>query len=236
MKPGKSLYEELGLGVNATAEDIKTAYERLLEHLTSSTNGLTRDEAGRRLALVNQAYWVLSNDASRADYDSSLGDGDAKIKFAVEIREERWSVQKTLLVIIGGVIAFSMVTQILLALYYGYRTKQYIEGAANVADTQTQSEIETTKREREERRLAEQERLEERERQEIQRKQDRELEENRRYAAQVSHDLHSAEERAAREAEQEQRRAEREERARDEAEKRRIREQQYTWQRELRRH
>lgn len=234
--PEDNFYEELGLGVNATAEDIETAYKRLLEHLASSASGLSRDEAGRRLALVNQAYRVLSNDARRADYDSSLGSGDSKIKFAVEIHEERWSVQKVLLVIIGGVIAFSMVTQILLALYYGYRTKQYIEGSANVAETRTQSEIDAAKREREKRRLAEEERLEERERQEIQRKQDRELEENRRYAAQVSSELHNEEERARRETEQERRRAERDEKAREEAEKRRIREQEYTWQRELRRY
>lgn len=239
----KSFYEELELDVSASAQDIQVAYERLLSLLTSGQHGLTQEEAGRQINRLNHAYWTLSDPTRRAGYDTALASPDDEIQFAVEIRETRWTPQKILLIVIGSLIAIGMAIQISFTLYSYYRAKQIMENQESFAEARHQSEFaqaqvqaEERSRQAEERRLAEEERRIEHERQETERRQARELEENRRYAAQVSSDLHRAEERAQREAEYEQRRAEQEERMRQEAEKRRLEQQKYMWQQQLRRY
>lgn len=239
MKTRKNYYEELGLAVSASAEDIQAAYERLLSHLTSGSHGLTQEEAGWRINRLNQAYWTLSDQARRAGYDVALASPDDDIQFAVEIREARWTPQKILLIVIGSLVALGMAIQIIFTLYSHYRARQFIESQSSYAATRNQDEStearnEEHRRQAEENRIAAEERRLERERQEIERRQQRELEDNRRYAAQVSSDLHRAEEQAKREAEREQRRTEQEERMREEAERRRIEQQKRVWQQQLR--
>lgn len=241
MKIRKSFYEDLGLGVSASAEDIQAAYERLLRHLTSREHGLTQEKAARQINLINHAYWTLSDHVRRAGYDAALASPNDDIQFAIEIREARWTPQKTLLIVIGSLIAIGLAMQIAFTLYSYYRARQIMEDPANFAGARSRSEIAEEQAQAEERRrladenrLAAEERSRERERQEAERRQERELEENRRYAAQVSSDLRRAEEQAKREAESGQRRAEQEERTRQEAERRRIEQQKYMWQQQLR--
>lgn len=239
MKTRKNFYDELELAVSASVEDIQAAYERLLSHLTSGKHGLTQAEAGRRINCLNQAYWTLSDQTRRAGYDVALASADDDIHFAVEIREARWTPQKILLIVIGSLIAIGMAIQIVFALYSHYRARQIMESQEIYAVTHNRDEFDAARneerqRQAEENRLAAEERRQERERQEIERRQARELEENRRYAAQVSNDLYRAEEKAKREAENEQRRAEQEERMRQEAEQRRIEQQKRMWQQQLR--
>lgn len=235
----KNFYEELELDVHASADDIQTAYERLLSYLTSGGHELSQEEAARQISRLNHAYWILSDQARRAGYDAAFASPDGDIQFAVEIRDTRWTPQKILLIIIGSLIALGMAIQITFTLYSYYRARQVMENQESFAATSNRNEFAEAREEErrnkaEEYRLAEEERRQERERQEIERRQERELEENRRYAAQVSNDLHRAEERAKREAENEQRRAEQEERMRQEAERRRIEQQKYQWQQQLR--
>lgn len=241
MKTRKSFYDELELGVSASAEDIQAAYECLLRHLTAREHGLTEEKAARQINLLNHAYWTLSDPSRRAGYDAALASSDGDIRFAIEIREARWTPQKIMLIVIGSLIAISLAMQIVFTLYSYYRARQLMENPANFAvarsrseNAEEQAQAETRRRLAEESRLAAEERSRERERQEAERRQECELEENRRYAAQVSSDLRRAEEQAKREAESERRRAEQEERARQEAERRRIEQQKYLWQQQLR--
>lgn len=224
-------YETLELGVSASADDIQTAYERLLNRLTSPAYGLDRGEAGRRLAVVNQAYWILSDQARRNGYDAMLVSRNDPVQFSVEVREERWTLQKVLFTLIGGTIALGLVSQIVIMLYLGYLSRYGIEDGV-----QTQKSPETIRAQEE---AAEEKRLDaEAYKQELDRrnaasKSEREREENRRYADQVSSNLRAAEEQAKREAERERQRAEQDERARAEEERRRIQDQKRDWQREL---
>ncbi|MDP2828094.1 MAG: DnaJ domain-containing protein [Sulfuricellaceae bacterium] len=236
MIPSNNHYETLELGVSASTCDIQAAYDRLLTHLTSPTNGLAWNEAARRLAIVNQAYWVLSDQTRRTGYDATLSPHDAPVRFAVEVREERWTLQKILFTVIGGTIALGLVSQILLMLYIGYVSRYGTENTGQAADKRSAEEIQVDKQQAEEKQLADEARRQERERQETERNKLRELDESRRYADQVSRELRHAEEQARYESEAERRRAAQEERAREEEERRRILDQKYNWQRELGRH
>ncbi|MBZ0104309.1 MAG: DnaJ domain-containing protein [Sulfuricella denitrificans] len=241
MKKQQNYYEELELDISASEEDIQTAYDRLLSHLTSGKHGLTQEEAGRKIYQLNHAYWTLSDHARRAGYDTALASSDNDIRFAVEIREARWTPQKILLIVIGGLIAIGMAIQIALTFYSHYRARQIMENQERLVETRQWDELaearqEERRRQAEEYRLAAEERRQEQQRQEIERRQERELEENRRYAAQVSGDLHRAEEQAKREEDNLQRRAAQEERMKQETERRRIEQQKYQWQQQLRRY
>lgn len=241
MNTRKTFYEVLELDVSASTQDIQAAYERLLSHLTSGGHGLTQEEAGRQINRLNHAYWTLSDPARRAGYDTAFATSGDDIKFAVEIREARWTPQKILLIVIGSLIALGMAIQIGFTLYSHYRAKQIMENQERFVETRQRDELaeaqrEERRRQAEEYRLAAEERRQERERQETERRQERELEENRRYAAQVSSDLRRAEEQAKREEESLQRREAQEERMRQEAERRRIEQQKYQWQQQLRRY
>lgn len=234
-------YDELGVAANAAQDEIQPAYERLLRHLSSGEHGLPQDEARRRIERLNQAYWMLSERARRAGYDAMLASNDGSIQLAVEIREPRWTPQKILLIVIGGLIAAGLALQIIFSLYSWHRARQIMEDPSGFMERRSPEEIaaeqereEKRAREAEEQRLAAEERRLEYERKEAERKRERELEENRRYADQVSRDLRRAEEQAKREADAERRRAEQEERARLEAEKRRAEQLQYQWRQQLR--
>ncbi|MGQ9626385.1 MAG: J domain-containing protein [Anaerolineae bacterium] len=68
-------YRIMGLPQNATEEDIKLAYRRLarLYHPDSNPPKFRR-WAEARMRLLNEAYEILSNPQSRAEYDRSLRD------------------------------------------------------------------------------------------------------------------------------------------------------------------
>lgn len=240
-KAQNNFYDILEIDVSASAADIQAAYERLLQHLTSSDHGLPHRQSAERINLLNQAYWTLSDQQRRANYDATLDSPGDEIQFAVEIRETHWTPQKILLVVIGGLIALSLAMQIAFNLYAYYRAKKIMENQASYSIEHNQNRIAEERALAEERReqaelnrLAAEERRLEFERQESLRRQEHELEANRRYADQVARELHYAEERARREEETERRRAEQEERMKQEAERRRIEQQKYLWQQQLR--
>lgn len=241
MKARKNLYEELGLDVSASEEDILAAYERLLQHLSSQEHGLTQANADRKIKRLKHAYWILSDQARRAGYDAALASPSEDVQFTVELRETRWTPQKTLLIVIGSLIAFGLAMQIAFTLYAYFRAARAMDDTTSLIEMRSQREIaedqadaEERRRQAEENRIAAEERRRESERQEAERARERELEENRRYGEQISNNLRRAEEQAQREAETARRRAEQEERARQEAERRRIEQQKYQWRQQLR--
>lgn len=68
----KDYYKVLGLGRDADERDIKSAYRRLvrLHHPDKAQlQGLTKEEAEKKMAAINEAYEVLSDAELKARYD-----------------------------------------------------------------------------------------------------------------------------------------------------------------------
>ncbi|MBM3684477.1 MAG: J domain-containing protein [Actinobacteria bacterium] len=78
-------YETLGVGVGATREEIRAAYRRLarIDHPDrwSGRDPAAAAAAARRMVALNEAWRVLGDPASRADYDARLR-GDAPVRQA----------------------------------------------------------------------------------------------------------------------------------------------------------
>lgn len=68
------LYGILGVPRDASQGEIKKAYYDRSKELHPDHNQ-NDEEASKRFARVNEAYSVLSNDASKREYDSALGSG-----------------------------------------------------------------------------------------------------------------------------------------------------------------
>lgn len=62
-------YERLGIGTDASPAEVREAFRRAVRavHPDRHGEGTTAD-----MASVNQAWWVLSDPARRADYDAAL--------------------------------------------------------------------------------------------------------------------------------------------------------------------
>jgi curved DNA-binding protein len=65
----KDYYAILGVPRNATLEQIKEAYRRLAKEYHPDKN--PSPEAEERFKLINEAYQVLSDPASKSGYDAS---------------------------------------------------------------------------------------------------------------------------------------------------------------------
>jgi hypothetical protein len=248
----KTLYEILGLVPGATDAEIQAAYQHLSQRLESGESRLDHAEASFQLSLLKQAYWTLSDNMRRSAYDATLATPLATPPIEppdLEVRitsKSRLVPARLLVSVIGGLFALGILIQLAFSAMNHNRALRDGNGVS-LADKKvalqdyemtngasSPSEIAAIQIREEEERLKAEERRQEYARKESERKQEQELEESRRYAARVSQDLQSAEERASREAEYARMRGEEEERAKREQEQYRQEEQRRMWQRQLR--
>lgn len=234
-------YEILGVSRAASEPEIEAAYDRLMLQLESHGHGLDAKRLGHRTNLLNQAYWALSDKARRARYDASLAAPDLPLQFSVEVREPRWTSPRAILNIVGRLIVMGLLIQV------GFMAVSfYIARQANNAPTPSEQadilkgydaingKLSPAERAAAEA-LAEQHRQEavaeqtRREREEAMRRQEWELEKDRRYAAEVSGNLHDAEEQQRQKAEEERRRLAQLESEKQEQERNRIERLRETW-------
>lgn len=206
----KTLYEILGVSPNATQSDIQAAFLRLTQQDVSQTSGMDPADADIQIKILKEAYSTLSDNGRRAGYDASLAARTAPARVEVEIKESR-SPQKTLLLVIGSLIAIGMAIQIIFMVLNLNRASRMLAETDNAKKQiqQYEREMGQPKSESaiEEQRLA----AEKRQLDNETRQRERELEESRRYAARVSDERIRTEERAQRQTENEQKRLEQEE-------------------------
>ncbi len=71
-----TLYDHLGVGPDASQEELKRAYHRLARRHHPDAHGgadqAVLDEARRRMVVINMAWAVLGDPARRRAYDASL--------------------------------------------------------------------------------------------------------------------------------------------------------------------
>lgn len=214
----KTLYEILGILPSASHTEIQAAFRRLVQQ--HATQNSSSDDI--QLKAIHEAYSTLSDYGRRSGYDASLAARAAPARIEVEIHEPRRSAQKTLLLVIGTLIAIGMTIQIGFMLLSFNRASKALAASENFNEqkrmdlenieaemTQPKSIGETEARQavdEERKRVADERRLADEERQRA-----RELEESRRYAERISSERIRAEEQARRQADSEQKRVEQEE-------------------------
>lgn len=99
----ESLYEVVGVGQNATREEIEAACLALGERYRPDRNS-NSPGAAAKFAAVENAYKVLSDPVRRAEYDNSLSDLDTRSRGVVASRP-RWAAWSlTLLVLVIGAL------------------------------------------------------------------------------------------------------------------------------------
>jgi curved DNA-binding protein CbpA len=76
----RDCYELLGVGPDASAEEIRRAYHRLAFQCHPDRSG-GGDEANREMQELNEAYAILSDPIRRRDYDLPRGYGSRVPKF-----------------------------------------------------------------------------------------------------------------------------------------------------------
>ncbi len=70
MANGKDYYQILGVGRNASSEEIKTAYKKLAkEHHPDMVDASNKESAEKRFKEINEAYQVLGDPQKRKMYD-----------------------------------------------------------------------------------------------------------------------------------------------------------------------
>lgn len=77
MAQKRDYYEVLGVGKNATDEELKKAYRRLAKKYHPDANLDNKEEAEKNFKEVNEAYEVLSDSQKRRMYDQFGHDGPA---------------------------------------------------------------------------------------------------------------------------------------------------------------
>lgn len=206
----KTLYEILGVSPAASSTEIHAAFLRLTQQHASQPSGMDPAEADIQIKIIKEAYSTLSDHGRRSGYDASLAARAAPTRVEVEIQESR-SPQKTLLMVIGSLIAIGMTIQIVFMVLNLNRASKMLAESENTKTQIRQYESEMgqpkSASEIEEQHLAaEKRRLDNEARQS-----ERDLEASRRYAARVSDERIRAEERAQRQTEYEQKRLAQEE-------------------------
>lgn len=218
----RDLYDVLGVSPSADQAEIDAAYAQRAREQLEAGGPDGKAEADPQL---ENAYWTLSNPRRRALYDANQNAGGLPLQVSVEVKEPKHSLQRTLMLLIGGVLAAGVLIQITFLLTGVHRQ-------SNVA-VELQREKVQLQEQRQEygnlspqeiaaRRQEEEQQRQEREKRLVEDKERQQLEESRRYAEQVSQNLHQAEEQARREAEYEKARQEAEANQRQEEEKQRL--------------
>ncbi len=80
MQNERDYYEVLGIGPDASAEEIKKAYHRLAFQCHPDRNRKS-EEAHKKMEEINEAYAVLSDPIKRREYDLPRGYGIRVPKF-----------------------------------------------------------------------------------------------------------------------------------------------------------
>lgn len=75
MAQKRDYYEVLGVGKNATDEELKKAYRKLAKQYHPDANPDNKEEAERKFKEVNEAYEILSDKQKRQMYDQFGFDG-----------------------------------------------------------------------------------------------------------------------------------------------------------------
>jgi curved DNA-binding protein CbpA len=227
-------YAILGVTREASESEIEASYDHLMQQLESAGHGLDATRLGQRINLLNQAYWALSDKARRARYDASSASPGVPLQFSVEIREPRWTSPRAILNIVGRLIVMGLLIQVgfMLVNFYIARQANNDPTPSEKADILKGYDAINGKLSPEERatgeELAEKHRQEAaaeqitREQEEARRRQEWELEKDRRYADEVSSNLHDAEAQQRQKAEEERRRLVELEREKQEQERDRI--------------
>lgn len=227
-------YAILGVTREASESEIEASYDHLMQQLESAGHGLDATRLGQRINLLNQAYWALSDKARRARYDASSASPGVPLQFSVEVREPRWTSPKAILNIVGRLIVMGLLIQVgfMLVNFYIARQANNDPTLSENADILKGYDAINGKLSPEERatgeELAEKHRQEAaaeqitREQEEARRRQEWELEKDRRYADEVSSNLHDAEAQQRQKAEEERRRLVELEREKQEQERDRI--------------
>lgn len=251
MKTRTTLYDLLGLPPTATAADIHAAHLRLVHHYQSGPHGMDQTDADNQIKVVKEACWVLSDPGRRAAYDASLAPTQPELPpgldtpagvLPVDLPPRRVvkprSPLRTMLTVIGGLLAVGVGVQILMSLFAVRQMTQIDNGEAmsaaharaaaaerrqiygDLTDDEIARQATEERRRREAYQQAEAERRAEYERHEAERRHEMALAERKQYADQITNSVQRAEEDARRKAEWErqQREArEREEEAREQA-------------------
>ena len=249
MKTRTTLYDLLGLTPTASEADIHAAHMRLVRHYQSGTHGLDQADADNRIKAIKEAWWILSEPGRRAAYDASLVptqpepppglDVPAGV-LLVDMPPRRAfkprSPLRTMLNVIGGLLAVGVGVQILMSAFAVRQMAQIDNGEAmsaaqsraaaaerrqmygDLTDEEIARQATEERRRREAYQQAEADRRAEYERREAERRHEMALAERKQYADQVSNELRRAEEEARRRAEwerQQKEAREREEEARE---------------------
>ena len=75
MAQKRDYYEVLGVGKNATDEELKKAFRKLAKQYHPDANPDNKEEAERKFKEVNEAYEILSDKQKRQMYDQFGFDG-----------------------------------------------------------------------------------------------------------------------------------------------------------------
>ncbi len=216
----KTLYEILGVVPSADDAAIAAAYRRLTQQHAALASRMDPD-ADIQIKLIKEAYSTLSDYGRRSSYDASLMARANPTRVAVEIHEPR-SFQKTLLLIIGSLIAIGMTIQIgFMLMSYRYANNSLAEAQENkvrlreyemeMGAPKSASEIEAQRLAAEQRREEQALSTEQRRLANEERERERKLEEERRYASRISDERIHTEEQAQRKTEYEKKRVEQDE-------------------------
>lgn len=234
-------YAILGVTREASEPEIEASYDYLMQQLESAGHGLDATRLGQRINLLNQAYWALSDKARRARYDASSASPGVPLQFSVEIRDPRWTSPRAILNIVGRLIVMGLLIQVGFMLVNFYIARQAnndptlsknadilkgydaINGKLSPEERATGEELAEKHRQEAAAEQITREQEEARRRQEeARRRQEWELEKDRRYADEVSSNLHDAEAQQRQKAEEERRRLVELEREKQEQERDRI--------------
>jgi curved DNA-binding protein CbpA len=97
-----TLYDILGLGRSASAEQIERAYQERMESMKTA-DAMSSEESINRLRAIREAYLVLSAPQKRAVYDQKLKSRETVSYEVVESKSTPWAwILLSCAILIGG--------------------------------------------------------------------------------------------------------------------------------------